>query len=487
MSNPFQKPNVRPQDSSGQKMYSQSMEADNVRAMASYFGEEESMDERPFSKLSSTSHMGPHLDKHRPDFDPKLKALGSEISKRMSEVRKLDNELLEPEIVIETQILAEELERCKDKKDNLAKRLEKADKSYNSSLTILTSLIDQIKKHLISDLAFYEKVATRSEKESSHGHSGKAFSEKEWNNIGFEIFTMKKECENILKKIREKQWETPEVQESHDFLEWLQTNRGQINEIGLLKNEDAKNKMVIQKLEEYIKQLEENANNQLNDPKIANKNNVMKVLHLTKDIKNSGVKEAHFIRDLQDAKIQYDDLVSEQEAFRIAAKRESDQQLRKIEELSKVLRDKEDYEGSTEHKLMYLFEENQKLRDRFDAQQEESDSLRIQLNHRKDINSSLLSTGTESSRYLKPKPKHSETILTELDMDWFKNKMAENIDFMMMLKLQAMTIDENITRVERLDSMEKHLVSPNMKRSDNLLTTNLEPSRFSFGEFGSRK
>jgi len=479
MSDPFQKPNIKLSDS---------LQSETVRMMASYYGEEDVADERPFSKLSSTSHMGPHLDKYRPDFDPKLKAHGSEISKRMSEVKKLDNDLLEPEIVIETQILNEELERCKNKKDDLAKRLEKSNKAYNASLTVLVSLIEQIKKHLTSDLSFYEKVGARSERENSHHSSGKAFSDKEWSNIGFEIFTMKKECENILKKIRERQWETPEVQESHDFLNWLQTNRSQINEIGLLKNEDAKNKLVIQKLEDYIKQLEENANNQLNDPKIANKNNVMKVLQLTKDLKNHSVREANFVRDLQDAKIQYDDLVSEQEAYIIAAKREADQQLRKIEDLTRALREKEEAQESNDHKLMYLFEETQKLRDRLDAHQEESDYLRVQLSHQKDQNSSLLSA-TESSRYLKPKskPESAQHILPELDLDWFKNKIAENTDFMMMLKVQAITIEESIQRVERLDSMEKQLVSPNTKQSDNLLTSNLEPSRFSFGEFGGRK
>jgi len=194
----------------------------------------------------------------------------------------------------ENEALRQEITNLRNDKDALAIQLHKANLAYNESIKIIETLLERIRKHLLTDISLYNKIQTTDGINKLNS----------WN----EVPKMKAECEELLRQIREKPWETVKVEESKEFIAKLDEANKLRNELLKLRIEGAKDRAVIEKLEKYIQNLEAQCDNITKDPALANKNNIMKILQLNKDIKELGVREAGLLRDLELARVELDEL-----------------------------------------------------------------------------------------------------------------------------------------------------------------------------------
>jgi len=194
----------------------------------------------------------------------------------------------------ENEALRQEITNLRNDKDALAIQLHKANLAYNESIKIIETLLERIRKHLLTDLSLYNKIQTTDGINKLSNWS--------------EVPKMKAECEELLRQIREKPWETVKVEESKEFIEKLDEANKLRNELLKLRIEGARDRSVIEKLEKYIQNLEAQCDNITKDPALANKNNIMKILQLNKDIKELGVREAGLLRDLELARVELDEL-----------------------------------------------------------------------------------------------------------------------------------------------------------------------------------
>ena len=574
---PSLKANPRFPDPNSQKLSYGNVLIENIDGVPVYLLE----NERPFNKPSSTLHMGPHLQKQREEADPKLKAVGSEISKKVSEIRIRDSDLtpfdeendspiiikpgkklvegqksneIMPKVLTQDDIrkgerfpfvssegnpqqnakeqderllkekeeLRQQLENTKkeleqarealkkssnneggthkgelseldQEKGKLAMQLKRADEVYDESIKIVESLLEQIKNHLLAELKFYEKIQEKMEtgddlQTQKKGQEGDK--EKEWMEMQYIIFGMRRECDELLKKLREKAWTKPEIEEAKEFIIKMQENSTIKTENSKLKAEDKKNKSVIHKLENYIKELEEQVNNLGNDSKNANKNNIMKVLQLTKDLKSNGLKEAEMTQDIENMRTQIEGLRAEMEGKESSEKKYKDQANKKVEELTQQIIEREDIMAQVQEQMIKLLKRNQLMKEKIDSHQEEIDSVRVQLNHYKEKEINMYST-TGTPQTLKHKGKSAQSSigsLTDLkvDMEWLKVRVGETTDWMMMLHVQALALEDSLKRNEQLEKLERmaspqRLISPHFVKNDG--TGQETNSRFSFGQY----
>ena len=220
----------------------------------------------------------------------------------------------------------------------LEARIKQMGKEHKDSLQEIDGLLERTKKHLGMDLQFYDKVQGRIDVNKVY-EAGRTGLGKDWNDIKVEIPSIRGECEDVLRKIRERSWELTDV-EPESGVQVTEEKKLRLERVSV-KAENIMYKDVVQKLDIHIKELEDQVNSLANESKNANKNNVMKVLELAKERKTIGVREAQLQMSLQDNVTQLELQKHQLERSSISEMRLRELGRKKIEELTAELQKKD--------------------------------------------------------------------------------------------------------------------------------------------------
>ena len=242
-------------------------------------------------------------------------------------------------ISVQNKVLNQELERMTKEKGVLEARIKQMGQEHKVSLQEIDGLLERIKKHLGMDLQFYDKVQGRIDVNKVY-EAPRSGLGKDWNDIKVEIPGIRGECEDVLRKIRERSWEMTDVVEPDSGAQVIEEKKFRLERVSV-KAENIMYKDVVQKLDMHIKELEDQVNSLATESKNANKNNVMKVLELAKERKTIGVREAQLQMNLQDNVTQLEIQKHQLERNSISEMRIRELGRKKIEDLTLELQKKD--------------------------------------------------------------------------------------------------------------------------------------------------
>jgi len=404
-----------------------------------------------------------------------------------------------------------------DKLETILQQLNALKMSLQGNYSNLEGLfIKQIKKFLLDNLGLYtdlrQKIKIELEEETPR--LGSQFSSskrnaRNWDEIDFKTFALKKDCEDLLKVIDQRPWEVLNL--GGDFeklLVELQGNQGSFAD-STSSSKDRSNRSNVRRVLELskdvqnMKQQESELKKELEEAKAKinkleaealvqgsfDKLNKQRLEELGKELESKNMTNGYLEKEARDLKAKLLDpktLIKEhlELTVRELAVLLSNGEAKDLSEeaknlLQKALVPSQENNEKMSEIIKKLFEQNQDLNGELELQQAENAALGTQVYQRKQREEMLLkearsrgSAGRNTSRkeggaFLRSfESSFSNIPDTHSEMTAIKARMMEHVDYLMITHMQSLALEDHVYKNESLNKILEYTISSQQKKEE---------------------